>query len=565
MLYSRLLGKTLRQAPADAETISHQLLLRAGMVSQLAAGVYSLLPLGWRVLHRIEQIVREEMDAAGGQQVLMPALHPRELWQESGRDATMNGVLFRLADRRERELVLGPTHEEVITTLVRQNVRSYRDLPMTPYQIQTKFRDEARPRAGLIRGREFLMKDAYSFHADEASLDETYEAMKRAYTSIFERCGLPSVMVEADSGAIGGKASHEFMLLADSGEDEVLLCSHCGYAANGEKAEFVKPAGASEPARALGDVHTPGKKTIPELAEFLGVPPASTLKAVFYIADGELVFVTIRGDLGVNDIKLKNTLKVTELRLATDHEVQKAQLVAGSASAVGLNDFKHVADDSITMGSNFVAGANKPDYHLLNVNYPRDFKADVITDISLARPGHQCARCNHGTLTVRRGIEVGHIFKLGTGYSQTLGALFTDAYGQERPIIMGCYGIGVSRVLAAAVEQNHDDKGILWPQAIAPFQVHLVGLNMDNPEVGPKAWDLYRALQHAGIDVLFDDRTESAGVKFNDADLLGIPLRVTVSPRTLAKDGVEVKARTDKDAAVVPLPEAVTWLRERLG
>ncbi len=495
----------------------------------------------------------------------MPTLQPRELWQESGRDATMNGVLFRLADRRERELVLGPTHQEGITTLVRQPVRSYRDLPMTPYQIQTKFRDEARPRAGLIRGREFLMKDAYSFHADEASLDATYEAMKQAYGNIFERCGLPAVMVEADSGAIGGKASHEFMLLADSGEDEVLLCGDCGYAANAEKAQFVKTPGISEAARPLGEVHTPGKKTIPELAEFLGIAPSSTLKAVFYIADGELVFVTIRGDLEVNDVKLQNALKATELRLAVDHEVQRARLVAGSASAVGLDDFKHVADESIAMGGNFVAGANKPDYHLLNVNYPRDFKADLITDIALARPGHQCARCNHGTLSARRGIEVGHIFKLGARYSETLGALFTDAGGQERPIIMGCYGIGVSRVLAAAVEQNHDEKGILWPQSIAPFQAHLLGLNMDNPEVGPKAWDLYRALQHAGIDVLFDDRTESAGVKFNDADLLGLPLRITVSPRTLAKDGVEVKARQEKEAVLVPLPEAVTWLQQRLG
>jgi prolyl-tRNA synthetase len=477
----------------------------------------------------------------------------------------MNGVLFRLEDRRERQMVLGPTHEEVVTTLVRQNVRSYRDLPITAYQVQTKFRDEARPRAGLIRGREFLMKDAYSFHADEASLDATYEAMKTAYTNVFARCGLPSVMVEADSGAIGGKASHEFMLLADSGEDEVLLCSHCGYAANAEKAGFVKTPGPQEAARDLGEVHTPGKRTIADVAGFLGIGADQTLKALFYIADGELVFVTIRGDLEVNEVKLKNTLKATDLRLANDQEVSRARLVAGSASAVGLEEFKHVADDSITLGSNFVAGANKPDYHLLNVNYPRDFRADTVTDISLARPGHTCAACNHGDLAARRGIEVGHIFKLGIGYSETLGALFTDAEGQERPIIMGCYGIGVSRVLAAAVEQNHDDKGILWPRAIAPFQVHLVGLNMDNPEVGPRAWDLYRALQHAGIDALFDDRVESAGVKFNDADLLGIPLRVTVSPRTLAKDGVELKGRQEKDAALVPLPEVVDRLRALLA
>ena len=563
MLYSKLLGKTLRQPPSEAETISHQLLVRSGMISQLSAGVYSVLPLGSRVLRRIEQIVREEMDAAGGQELTMPVLHPRELWQESGRDATMDGVLFRVVDRRERELVLGPTHEEVITSLVRQNVQSYRDLPMIPYQIQTKFRDEPRPRAGLIRGREFLMKDAYSFDVDESKLDEAYQAMVRAYTNIFARCGLPAVMVEADSGAIGGKDSHEFMLLADSGEDEVLLCSGCGYAANAEKAQFVKPDLSKEPERVRSEVHTPGMKTILQLAEFLGIPEAKTLKAVFYLADGELLFVTIRGDLEVNDVKLKNTLKVNELRLANDAEVSAAQIVAGSASAVAQKRFRHVADDSINLGNNFVAGANKADYHFVDVNYPRDLTADIVTDIALARPGHQCAHCD-AKLEMRRGIEVGHVFKLGTGYSEALGAVFTDAEGVEHPIVMGCYGMGVSRVLAAAVEQNHDDRGILWPAAVAPFQVHLVGLNMDNPDVGPKAWDLYHAMQHAGVDVLFDDRVESAGVKFNDADLLGVPLRVTISPRTLAQDAVEVKRRTEKDADHVPLLEAVSRIRELL-
>jgi len=565
MLYSKLLGKTLRQPPSDAETISHQLLVRAGMISQLTAGVYSLLPLGWRVLRKIEQVVREEMDAVGGQELFMPVLHPRSLWQESGRDGAMGGTLFRLMDRREREMVLGPTHEEVITTLVKENVRSYRDLPMTPYQIQVKFRDEPRPRAGLIRGREFVMKDAYSFHADEASLDATYEAMKGAYTNVFSRCGLPSVMVEADSGAIGGKGSHEFMLLADSGEDAVLICSGCGYAANGEKAEFVKPAGADEPEREVGEVHTPGKKTIPELAEFLGVPECNTLKAVFYIADGELVFVTIRGDLDVNEIKLKNALHATELRLAVDAEVTAAKLVAGSASAVGLTGFKLVADDSVLMGKNFVAGANKPDYHLLNVNYPRDFKADLVLDIALAGEGSTCARCTGGHLHEQRGIEVGHIFKLGLRYSEALGAMFTDAAGAEKPIIMGCYGIGVSRLVAAAVEQNHDARGIIWPAAIAPYQVHLVGLNLDNPDVAVAAHGVYAELQAAGIEVLFDDRVESAGVKFNDADLLGLPYRVTVSPRTIGQAAAEVKPRPQKEFEVVLLPAVVGYLKERLG
>ncbi len=563
MLYSKVLGKTLRQAPAEAETISHQLLVRAGMISQLAAGVYSVLPLGWRVLRRIEQIIREEMDAAGCQELNMPVLQPRELWQESGRDATMGDVLFHLQDRRERELVLGPTHEEVVTLLVKQNVQSYRDLPLIPYQIQTKFRDEPRPRAGLIRVREFFMKDAYSFDADEAGLDQSYNTMMQAYINIFARCGLPAVRVEADSGAIGGKGSHEFMLLADSGEDEVLLCSGCGYAANAEKAEFVKPAGVQEAEQPLEEVHTPGKKTIADVATFLDVAPAQTVKAVFYMADGGFVLVSIRGDLDVNEVKLSNNLKAANLRLATDAEVAAAGIVAGSASAVGLQGVKHIADDSVQMGSNFVVGANKADYHFKHANYPRDFTADAVIDIALARPGHQCARCGQ-PLEMRRGVEVGHIFKLGTTYSEKLGALYTDAEGAEHPIIMGCYGIGVGRLLAAAAEQNHDERGILWPPAIAPYQVYMVGLNLDNPEVSPKAWELYESLQAAGVETLFDDRAESAGVKFNDADLLGVPLRVTVSPRTVGQSVAEVKARTEKDPTLVPLAEVVAYVKEHV-
>ncbi|MBI2887636.1 MAG: proline--tRNA ligase [Chloroflexi bacterium] len=560
MLFSKLLGKTLRQPPAEAEIISHQLLVRAGMIHQLAAGVYCLLPLGWRVLHKIQQIIREEMDAAGGQELSMPVLQPRELWQESGRDNSMGEVLFRLRDRREREMVLGPTHEEVITLLVRHNVRSYRDLPMIPYQIQTKFRDEPRPRGGLVRVREFVMKDAYSFDVDEEGLDRSYEAMKQAYVNIFQRCGLPALMVEADSGAIGGKASHEFMLLAESGEDVVIRCQSCGYAANAEKAQFAKPPVEKEPEKPLQEVHTPGKKTIADLAAFLGVPASKTAKAVFYAADGRVVFVSIRGDLEVNEIKLKNALKATELRLATDAEVAAAGLVAGSASAVGLRGIQHVADDSILLGNNFVVGANKADYHLLNANYPRDFQVDLLTDIALAKPGHRCAQCG-GQFTEARGIEVGHIFKLGTAYSEALGAVFLDAEDRERPIIMGCYGIGVGRLLAAAVEQNHDERGIIWPPAIAPYQVYLCALNMDTPEVSQQARELYQQLQQAGVQVLFDDRVESAGVKFNDADLLGLPLRVTISPRTLAKEAVEVKARTEREATLVPLADAVDFLK----
>lgn len=530
------------------------------MISQVAAGVYSILPLGWRVLRKIEEIIREEMDAAGGQELVMPVLHPRELWEQSGRDRTMDEVLFRVVDRRERESVLGPTHEEVITPLVRNNVQSYRDLPLIPYQIQTKFRDEARPRAGLIRGREFVMKDAYSFDADEGGLDRSYEAMRNAYVRIFARCGLPTLMVDADSGAIGGKASHEFMLIAESGEDSVLTCDGCGYAANAEKAGLVKSPGPSGEDLPLEEVHTPEKKTIQDLAEFLGIGAEQTLKAVFYVADGTLVFVTIRGDLEVNEVKLKNTLKATELRLATDQEVAGAGIVAGSASAIGLKGIKHVADDSIKLGKNFVVGANKPDYHLRNANYPRDLSADVIVDIALAQPGDRCPSCN-GAYRVQRGIEVGHIFKLGTIYSEAFGATFTDAQGQEVPMIMGCYGIGVSRVLAAAVEQNNDERGIVWPAAIAPYHVYLCALNADNPDVEQQAEQLYQGLRGAGIEVLFDDRIESAGVKFNDADLLGLPIRVTVSPRNLAAGSVELKQRTQKETVLVPLAEAVARIQ----
>ena len=433
---------------------------------------------------------------------------------------------------------------------------------MIPYQIQNKFRDEPRPRGGLVRVREFLMKDAYSFDVDEEGLDRSYVAMREAYKNIFARCGLPTLMVEADSGAIGGKDSHEFMLLADTGEDSVICCSSCDYAANGEKAQFVKPPVEREAELPLEEVHTPGKKTIQALAEFLGVPASKTMKAVFYSADGQMVFVSIRGDLEVNEVKLRNALKATDLRLAIDEEVAAAGLVAGYASAVGLKGVKHVADDSILLGNNFVAGANRPDYHLRNANSPRDFQPDLITDIALAQPGHRCARCG-GELTVARGIEVGHIFKLGTGYSEALGATFLDSEGKERPIIMGCYGIGVGRLLAGAVEQNHDERGIVWPEAIAPYRVHLVALNMDNPEVGPKAWELYAALRKAGIEALFDDRVESAGVKFNDADLIGLPIRVTISPRTLAQNVVELKRRTEKEVALVPLIEVVEHLKAR--
>ena len=564
MRVSRLFGKTLREDPAEAELDSHRLMLKAGMVYQVASGVYSYLPLAWRSLRKIEQVIREEMDAAGGQEVRLSTLQPRELWQESGRDAEYGPDMFRLEDRRQRPLVLAPTHEELLTNIVKANVRSYRDLPVIIYQIQTKFRDEPRPRGGLLRVREFDMKDAYSFDVDEEGLDLSYQAMVQAYKNIFERCGLSAIMVEADSGAIGGKDSQEFILLADSGEDTVILCQACGYAANTEKAAFAKPAQPLEDPLPLEKVHTPGVKTIEGLAHFLDVPASKTLKAVFYVADGDLVCVNIRGDLEVNEVKLRNTLHANILRLATPQEVERAGLLAGSASSVGLEGVKTVADDSIRLGSNFVVGANEQDHHLRNANHPRDFKADTIADIALAADGRDCSNCR-STLVARRGIEVGHIFKLGTRYSEVQGAYFLDQDGSQRPIIMGCYGIGVGRLLAAAIEQNHDKKGMMLPEAISPYQVWLAALNVEQEGVSHAAESLYEGLREAGVQVIYDDRPVSAGVKLNDADLIGLPVRVVVSPRTLREDMVEVKRRSHPEASTVPQGEALEYVRGLLG
>jgi prolyl-tRNA synthetase len=564
MRLSKLFGKTQREIPAEAETASHQLLLRAGMIAQVAAGVYSYLPLAWRALKKIENIIREEMDAAGGQELMMPVLQPLELWQETGRDQAFGKGLFTLCDRRDRNLCLGPTHEEIVTKLVSQYVRSYRDLPLLLYQIQTKFRDEPRPRAGLLRVREFTMKDLYSFDTDEEGLSRSYNRMLEAYQNIYARCGLPTLLVEADSGAIGGKDSHEFMVVTETGEDEVIYCPECHYSANAEKAQSVKGEAPDEKPLPLEEVKTPGAATIEEVSRFLAIAPSRTLKAVFYVADGELIFVVIRGDLEVNEVKLKNALKCYELRLATEAEVTGAGIVAGAASPVGLSNIKVVADDSVTSGVNLVAGANQAETHLKNVNYPRDFSADVLTDIARAHAGEQCPRCR-GKLLSAHGIEVGHIFKLGTFLSQKLGATFTDPDGLSHPIVMGCYGIGLGRLLAAAIEQNHDDKGIVWPPSIAPYDLYLCPLYFDNPEVAAATERLYNELTQAGWEVLFDDRVESPGVKFNDADLLGMPVRVTVSPRTLEKDSAEIKRRPEKQAEVVPLAELAARLKEITG
>ena len=565
MRFSRLVSKTLRSDPPEAETASHRLMLKAGLIQQLASGIYSYLPLAWRAIRKIETVIREEMDAAGGQELMMPALQPMELWEHTGRRSAFGDNLFSLEDRRGRPMVLAPTHEEVVTSIVKANVQSYRDLPLILYQIQTKFRDEPRPRAGLVRVREFDMKDAYSFNADEDSLDQSYQAMAQAYRNIYRRCELPVLMAEADSGAIGGKDSHEFILATATGEDTVITCPSCSYTANAEKAVAGLTKSETEPAQPLEEVSTPGIKTIAGLAEFLNISEDKTIKAVFYFAEGEVVLVSVRGDLEVNEVKLKNALHVSELRLATDEEVAGAGLVAGSASAVGLQGIKRIADNSIANGANFVVGANKPDTHLTGANYPRDFEVDILTDIALVQPGQICLQCGH-VLESTRGVEVGHIFKLGTFFSESMGALYLDDEGEQRPIMMGCYGIGVGRLLAAAIEQNHDEKGLVFPEPIAPYQVHLVGLNLTDEEVAASADKLYSQLWEQGFETLYDDRADqAAGVKFNDADLIGLPVRLVISPRNLKNNVVEVKGRKDSEAETVPTDELFPRLREILG
>jgi len=555
-----MFGKTLREVPSDADTISHQLLLKAGMISQLTTGIYSYLPLGRRIVVKIENIIREESNNAGGQEVILPIVHPVEIWQKTGRDAL--DILFRLKDRRGHDLILGPTHEEIITDLVSRNVQSYRDLPLMLYQLHTKLRDEPRPRGGLLRVREFVMHDLYSYDVDEAGLDISYNKMRQAYINIFKRCGLPALLVEADSGAIGGKDSFEFILPAESGEDEIIYCEACKFAANVEKAVSVKSKPAAEEALPMQEVNTPGLTSIEEISRFLKVDPSHTLKAVLYVADSEFVMAVIRGDLEINEIKLKKVLHAADLRLATEDEVKAAGIVAGFVSPVGLKaKVKVVGDDSIIAGINYAAGANKKDYHIKNVNYERDFKLDEVRDIAKSRAGESCAKCGC-KLTSIRGIEVGHIFKLGTVYSEKLGARFIDDAGVLKPIIMGTYGIGVGRLMAAAIEQSHDDKGIIWPISIAPYHVHLTGLFMDNPVVAEAAGKLYTELETKGIEVLFDDRLESAGVKFNDADLIGIPLRVTISPRTLEGKNIEFKRRTDKKAQIIPMAQIAEQLKQ---
>lgn len=564
MRMSRLMLRTLREPPSEAELASHRLLLRAGLVTPFAAGLYSFTPVGWRVLRRIEAIIREEMDESGALEVHLPALNPIEMWEQTGRAEAMGQTLFRLADRKERGFVLGPTHEEGMSLLASRHIQSYRDLPVTLYQVQTKFRDEPRPRGGLVRLREFTMKDAYSFDTGWDTLDASYDAAFQAYVRIFERAGIPVVPVAADSGAIGGKDSQEFVFLTEDGEDEVLLCPGCGYAANAEKAEFAPPPAVPGEPLPMERVHTPGQRSIAELARFLRIEERQTVKAVFYKADGKPVFVAIRGDLAVNEVKLKNALKAREVEPMDEAMVRGLGLVAGSASAVGLKGVPIVADPSAVEATNLVAGANETDYHLLNTNHGRDWNADIVAEIALARAGDACAACG-SALEVRRGMEMGHVFKLGTIYSEAIGVHYLDEAGERKPCVMGCYGIGVERMLAAVIEANHDDNGIIWPPEVAPYDVHIVALNLDQPTVANALSELEDLLAAERLSVLVDDREDSAGIKFKDADLLGMPARITVSPRALEKGGVEIRKRRTGETTVIAPVDAASAVRSILA
>ena len=567
MRWSRYYLYTTREVPNDAEVISHQLMVRTGMIKKTAAGIYTYMPFGWRSLQKFMAIVRREMNAAGAIELFMPAIQPGELWVESGRWERYGKELLRIKDRHERDFVFGPTHEEVITDAVRRDVKSYRQLPFNLYQIQTKFRDEIRPRFGLMRGREFLMKDAYSFGADQESLDESYEAMRAAYCRIFEACDLDYTMVEADSGAIGGSASHEFMVVAETGESSVVRCPSCGYAANVERAEMrrVEAAGETHPPQDLQEVSTPAKRSIEEVARFLKVSPKRLVKTLIYETEKGLVAVLVRGDREINEVKLANHFDVQHLALASEEKVQAATgAPVGFAGPVGLEDIPIVADVGVRSLTNFVTGANKVDAHYANVNWGRDVDLADWADLLLVTGGDPCPRCE-GTLELFRGIEVGHIFKLGTKYSEAMGCLYTDEAGEDKPMIMGCYGVGIGRTVAAAIEQNHDKDGIIWPRPLAPFEVLLIAVNPEDEAVKRAAEDLYAQLLEKGVDVLFDDRDERPGVKFKDADLIGIPVRVTVGAKSLADGKVEVSLRRDREKRMVAPGEAVGKVMEMLG
>lgn len=565
MKMSKLFVQTLREFPADAEVISHKLLVRAGYIRKLSSGVYNFLPLMWRVLKKIENIVREEMDAAGAQELLMPFVQPRELWEESGRWDKYGKELMRLKDRHDRDMCLGPTHEEVITAIARDGIKSYKQMPVNLYQIQSKFRDEIRPRFGLLRGREFIMKDAYSFDVDEAGLEKEYGNMAKAYTKIFNRCGLETKMVQSDTGAIGGSMSHEFMVITttDSGENDVFYCDKCDYAANSDHAESkLPPAIVDGNFKKAEIIDTPNTTSIEELAEFLKIEPSVILKTLVYIADKKTVLVLIRGDKSVEETKLKNALGVNELRIAAPAEIEEIMLEKGFNAdkgfigPVGMQGIWTIADESVKDLKNFVVGCNQKDKHLVGANFDIDFPTPKkFADVRLVEEGEICIQCG-APLKVTRGIEVGNIFKLGTKYSKPMNAVFADIDGKEKPYVMGCYGIGISRTAAAAVERYHDENGIIWPVAIAPYHVVIVPVNTKDEQQMRVAEEIYEKLLSQGIEAVLDDRDERPGVKFKDADLIGFPYRITVG-KTIEQGLVEFKTRSTGEMITLTPAEAM--------
>lgn len=545
---------TLREVPAEAEVVSHQLLLRAGFIRKSTGGMYSYLPLAWRVLKKIERIVREEMDNSGAQEIMMPIMQPAEIWQESGRWGAYGAEMIRVTDRHNREYCLGPTHEEMVTTLIKSDVRSYRQLPLNVYQIQDKFRDERRPRFGLMRSRDFIMKDAYSFDRDEAGLDVSYKLMYDAYTRIFNRCGLTFRPVEADSGAIGGSGSHEFMVIADSGEAEIVYCNNCDYAANVEKAELHVIEAAPQEMKAVEEVVTPNCKTIADVCAYLKLPVDKSVKAVAFKSEKGLILCFVRGDHEVNETKVVNTVGVSEVEMADEEMLAAAGTVGGYMGPVGIDTSKTivVVDNTVMKMHNLCCGANKEGYHLLNVNPGRDFTPSFVADIRLIQEGDPCPHCG-GKVSKARGIEVGQVFKLYTKYSAALKATYLDENGKEQPMVMGCYGVGVSRTMAAAIEQNNDKDGMIWPVAIAPYEVLVVPVNNKDAASTAKAEEIYNTLLAAGVETVIDDRNERPGVKFKDADLIGYPLRVVVGPKTLAEGKIEVKVRKNGEVHMLPV------------
>ncbi len=565
MRWSQYFINTLREEPADADVISQKLMMRAGMIRKVAAGIYSYLPIGLRSIRKLETIVREEMGRAGAIELTMPAIQPAELWMESGRWQQYGKELLRIRDRHERDFVFGPTHEEVVTDIVRDAISSWRQLPTNLYQIQTKFRDEVRPRFGLMRGREFIMKDAYSFHSSWESLNETYEKMRDAYTRIFERCGLEHVMVEADTGNIGGSASHEFMVLAQSGEDAVVRCPACGYGANIEKAEMAPP---EEPSAAdlpgmepLQEVSTPGTKTIEAVAGLLGVPESQVLKSLLIQTDREVVMILLPGNRSANEIKIRNFLEAEWIAMADPAVIEKVTGgPEGFSGPLGVENIRIFADVNVQTMRNVVAGANRADTHLKNVNVGRDFTPVAYGDFTVVGDGDFCPRCR-AALEMYRGIEVGHIFKLGTKYSSSMHCEFLDEKGERQPMIMGCYGLGIGRTVASAIEQSHDEQGVIWPVPLAPFEVVITQVGNDDA-VREKAEELYQKLLAEGIDVILDDRDERPGVKFKDADLIGFPYRITVGAKSLAQGNVEWSTRREREKQLAPPDEAVAKVTE---